>query len=285
MVIKETILELLVRLHEENGSDLHITVGAKPAVRAYGAIKFLEELPVLTSEDTRQLAYSMIREEQRKRFENEKELDFGYEQEGLGRFRCNFYFQRGGVAMAIRALPLKIPFMDEILLPEIMKSKIYLPRGLILITGPTGSGKTTTLAAMLNQINITESKHVVTLEDPIEFSHKHKTSIINQREIGVDSFSFAESMRRVLRQDPDIILVGELRDLETMSSAITAAETGHLVFSTIHTINAPMSIDRIIDVFPAEQQQMIRAQLANALELVLPDAFAPQRPPRPAGRL
>ena len=283
MALNETILELLVRLHEENGSDLHITVGAKPAARVYGKIKRMEDLPVLTSEDTRGLAYSMVREEQRKRFENEKELDFGYEQEGLGRFRCNFYFQRGSVAMAIRALPLKIPTMEEILLPEVVRDKIFLPRGLILVTGPTGSGKTTSLAAMINKVNETVPEHIITLEDPIEFSHSHRKCLINQREIGEDSFSFGEAMRRVLREDPDIIMVGEMRDLETMSASITAAETGHLVFGTIHTINAPMSIERIIDVFPAEQQPMIRAQLANALEVVMSQTLL-QRSDRP-GRL
>tara|TARA_B100000530_G_C15920669_1_gene473036 strand:- start:528 stop:1676 length:1149 start_codon:yes stop_codon:yes gene_type:complete len=283
MAIKETILELLVRLHEENGSDLHVSVGAKPSCRVFGEIKQFDDFPVLTSEDTRTLAYSMIREEQRKKFENEKELDFGYEQEGLGRFRCNFFFQRESVAFAIRALPLRIPTMEEILLPEIIKKKIFEPRGLVLVTGPTGSGKTTSLAAMLNHINEVTHKHVVTLEDPIEFSHQHKNSIVNQREIGVDSFSFAESMKRVLRQDPDIILVGEMRDLETIAAAITAAETGHLVFATIHTINAPMSIDRIIDVFPAEQQEMVRAQLANCIQVIMSQTLL-KRSDRP-GRL
>ncbi|MGH8104223.1 MAG: type IV pilus twitching motility protein PilT [bacterium] len=270
-----TILDLLVKCHEMNGTDLHLTPNLPPTVRTLGALTRLPDYSPLTSEDTRALAYSMIREERRKRFENEKELDFSYEQEGLGRFRCNLSMTRSGVTLAIRALPSKIPTMDEILLPAILKDKIYLPRGLILVTGPTGSGKTTSLAAMLNVVAQSRPLHMVTMEDPVEYVIPHGKANVNQREIGEHSFSFAESMRRVLRQDPDVILVGEMRDLETISTAITAAETGHLVFSTIHTINAPLSVDRIIDVFPAHQQSQVRAQLANALEVVLSQTLLP----------
>lgn len=270
-----TILDLLVKVHEMNGTDLHLTPGLPPTSRVLGVLIRLPDYGVLSSEDTRALAYSMIREERRKRFENEKELDFSYEQEGLGRFRCNLCMTRTGVTLAIRALPSKIPGMDELMLPPILKEKIYLPRGLILVTGPTGSGKTTSLASMLNVISQTRPLHMVTMEDPVEYVIPHGKANVNQREIGEHTFSFAEAMRRVLRQDPDVILVGEMRDLETISTAITAAETGHLVFSTIHTINAPLSIDRIIDVFPAHQQSQIRAQLANALEVVLSQTLLP----------
>lgn len=270
-----TVLDLLVKVHEANGTDLHLTPGLPPTIRVLGNLVRLTEYDVLNAEDTRALAYSMIREERRKRFENERELDFSYEQEGLGRFRCNLSLTRTGVTLAIRALPSRIPTMDELLLPPIMKEKIMLPRGLILVTGPTGSGKTTSLAAMLNVISQTKPLHVVTMEDPIEYVIPHGKANVNQREVGDHTFSFAEAMRRVLRQDPDVILVGEMRDLETISTAITAAETGHLVFSTLHTINAPLSIDRIIDVFPAHQQSQVRAQLANALEVVLSQQLLP----------
>ncbi len=271
-----TILDLLVKVHEMNATDLHLTPGVPPTVRVMGELVRLTEYEPLSPEDTRQLAYSLIREERRKRFENEKELDFSYEQEGLGRFRCNLSYTRLGVTIAIRALPNRIPTMEELLLPPILKEKIYLKRGLILVTGPTGSGKTTSLAAMLNVIAQTRKVHIVTMEDPIEYVIPHGLANVDQREVGEHTHSFAEAMRRVLRQDPDVILVGEMRDLETISTAITAAETGHLVFSTLHTINAPLTIDRIIDVFPAAQQGQIRAQLANALEVVLSQQLLPR---------
>ncbi|MHA2620746.1 MAG: type IV pilus twitching motility protein PilT [bacterium JZ-2024 1] len=271
-----TVLDLLVQVHEMNGTDLHICPGLPPTVRVMGNLVRLTDYEPLTAEDVRNIAYSMIREERRKRFENERELDFSYEQRGLGRFRCNLSMSRDGVVLAIRALPVRIPSMEELLLPPIMKEKIFLPRGLILVTGPTGSGKTTSLAAMLNVISQNRPLHMVTMEDPIEYVIPHGKANVNQREVGEHTLSFAEAMRRVLRQDPDVILVGEMRDLETIHTAITAAETGHLVFSTLHTINAPLSIDRIIDVFPSAQQMQIRAQLANALEVVMSQQLLPR---------
>ncbi|MHA2609764.1 MAG: type IV pilus twitching motility protein PilT [bacterium JZ-2024 1] len=274
-VSEYTILDLLIRVHEMNATDLHLTPGLPPTVRVLGKLIRLTDYEPLTAEDCRALAYSLIREEKRKRFENEKELDFSYEQQGLGRFRCNLSLNRLGVTLAIRALPNRIPTMEELLLPPIMKEKIFLPRGLILVTGPTGSGKTTSLAAMLNVIAQKQPVHIVTMEDPIEYVIPSAKANVNQREVGEHTHSFAEAMRRVLRQDPDVILVGEMRDLETIHTAITAAETGHLVFSTLHTINAPLSIDRIIDVFPSGQQAQIRAQLANALEVILSQQLLP----------
>ena len=236
-----TILDLLVQLVEHGASDLHLTAGVPPTLRVHGKLLRLDYKP-LTPEDVRSLAFSMIREDQRKKLEIDRELDFGYSQKGIGRFRCNLGFQRESVYMVMRAISEKIPSMEELMLPAIMKEVIMLPRGLCLVTGPTGSGKSTSLAAMLNVINESKDLHIVTMEDPIEYVHQHKRCNINQREIGSDTLSFAGALKRVLRQDPDIILVGEMRDLETISTAITAAETGHLVFATLHTNNAPLTI-------------------------------------------
>jgi twitching motility protein PilT len=269
-----TILDLLVQLVEHGASDLHLTAGVPPTLRVHGRLLRLDYKP-LTPEDVRSLAFSMIREDQRKKFELERELDFGYSQKGIGRFRCNLGFQRESVYMTMRAISEKIPSMEELLLPAIMKEVIMLPRGLCLVTGPTGSGKSTSLASMLNVINESKDLHIVTMEDPIEYVHQHKRCNVNQREIGSDTLSFAGALKRVLRQDPDVILVGEMRDLETISTAITAAETGHLVFATLHTNNAPLTIDRIVDVFPSEQQDQIRAQLANSLQCIMSQQLLP----------
>jgi twitching motility protein PilT len=269
-----TILDLLVQLVEHGASDLHLTAGVPPTLRVHGRLLRLDYKP-LTPEDVRSLAFSMIREDQRKKFELERELDFGYSQKGIGRFRCNLGFQRESVYMTMRAISEKIPTMEELLLPAIMKEVIMLPRGLCLVTGPTGSGKSTSLAAMLNVINESKDLHIVTMEDPIEYVHQHKRCNVNQREVGSDTLSFAGALKRVLRQDPDVILVGEMRDLETISTAITAAETGHLVFATLHTNNAPLTIDRIVDVFPSEQQDQIRAQLANSLQCIISQQLLP----------
>lgn len=269
-----TILDLLVQLVEHGASDLHLTAGVPPSLRVHGKLLRLDYKP-LSPEDVRALAFSMIREDQRKKYELERELDFGYSQKGIGRFRCNLGFQRESVYMVMRAISEKIPSMEDLILPPIMKEVIMLPRGLCLVTGPTGSGKSTSLAAMLNVINESKDLHIVTMEDPIEYVHQHKRCNVNQREIGSDTLSFAGALKRVLRQDPDVILVGEMRDLETISTAITAAETGHLVFATLHTNNAPLTIDRIVDVFPSEQQDQIRAQLANSLQCIMSQQLLP----------
>lgn len=269
-----TILDLLVQLVEHGASDLHLTAGVPPTLRVHGHLVRLN-YKALSPEDTRTLSFSLIREDQRKKFEIERELDFGYSQKGIGRFRCNLYWQRESVGIAMRAISEKIPTMEDLRIPKIMKEVIMLPRGLVLVTGPTGSGKSTSLAAMINVINETKDLHVVTLEDPIEYVHQHKKCNVNQREVGSDTLSFSGALKRVLRQDPDVILVGEMRDLETISTAITAAETGHLVFATLHTNNAPLSIDRIIDVFTAEQQDQIRAQLANTLQCIMSQQLLP----------
>jgi twitching motility protein PilT len=269
-----TILDLLVQLVEHGASDLHLTAGVPPTLRVHGKLMRLDYKP-LSPEDVRSLAMSMIREDQRKKLEVERELDFGYSQKGIGRFRCNLGFQRESIYMVMRAISEKIPSMEELILPPIMKEVIMLPRGLCLVTGPTGSGKSTSLASMLNVINETKDIHIVTMEDPIEYVHQHKRCNVNQREIGSDTLSFAAALKRVLRQDPDVILVGEMRDLETISTAITAAETGHLVFATLHTNNAPLTIDRIVDVFPSESQDQIRAQLANSLQCIMSQQLLP----------
>ena len=269
-----TILDLLVHLVEHGASDLHLTAGVPPTLRIHGKLVRLDYKP-LAPDDVRELAFSMIREDQRKKYELERELDFGYSQKGIGRFRCNLGFQRESPYCSMRAIPEKIPTMEELLLPPIMKEVIQLPRGLVLCTGPTGTGKSTSLASMVNVINETKDLNIVTLEDPIEYVHQHKRCNVNQREVGRDTLSFAGAMKRVLRQDPDVIMVGEMRDLETIGTTITAAETGHLVFATLHTNNAPLTIDRIVDVFPSEQQPQIRAQLANTLQCILSQQLLP----------
>jgi twitching motility protein PilT len=250
-------------------SDLHLTAQMPGCIRLHGAIRPIEGCPRLDNETIREMVFGILPASQRERFEDERELDTSHSIAGVGRFRVNVSLQRGTVAAALRPIPHDMPAFESLGIPESVRSFTELRRGLVLVTGPTGSGKSTTLASLVDIINRTKPLHIVTVEDPIEFLHEHKRSIINQREIGEDTFSFAESLRRVLRQDPDVILVGELRDLETISTALTAAETGHLVFATLHTQDAPQTVDRIIDVFPTSQQEQIRVMLAATLEGVV----------------
>jgi twitching motility protein PilT len=250
-------------------SDLHLTAQMPGSIRVHGAIRPIEGCPPLDNETLRDMVFGILPASQRERFEAENELDTSHSIAGLGRFRVNVSMQRGTVAAALRPIPHEMPEFDSLGLPEPVKSFTDLRTGLVLVTGPTGSGKSTTLASLIDIINRTKPLHIVTVEDPIEFLHPHKQSIVTQREIGEDTSSFAEALRRVLRQDPDVILVGELRDLETISTALTAAETGHLVFATLHTQDAPQTIDRIIDVFPTNQQEQIRVMLAGTLEGVV----------------
>src|SRR5881409_1882229 len=268
----DNLLELMV---EHGASDLHVTVGSPPAYRVRGHIVRAEGYEPFTPDDTRALLYRVLTSEQQKNFELKRQLDFAYAIPGLARFRVNVYYQREAVGAAFRLIPQEIKTLEELSLPPVLHSLATYPRGLVLVTGPTGSGKSTTLAAIIDEINRTRAEHILTVEDPIEFVHRHKKCIVNQREIGPDASSFAEALKAALRQDPDVILVGEMRDLETISTALTAAETGHLVFGTLHTQSAPSTIDRIIDVFPAEQQEQIRIQIANSLQGVVTQALLP----------
>jgi twitching motility protein PilT len=262
----DTLLERVVEL---NASDLHITAGSKPAVRLHGHIELLADFPELDPDMTRELIYRITTTEQQKRLEIDRQLDFAYGLRGLARFRVNAYYQREALAGAFRLIPTDIRALEELGLPSSLHELATKPRGLVLLTGPTGSGKSTTLASLIDEINRTRTDHIITIEDPIEFLHKHKRCIVNQREIGHDAVGFSEALRAALRQDPDVILLGEMRDLETIATALTAAETGHLVFATLHTQSAPSTIDRVIDVFPAAQQDQVRMQLANSLQGVV----------------
>ncbi len=260
---------LLARAVELSASDLHLTVGAPPAVRVHGRLEALPDTPALDPDASRTLLYRILTTEQQKRFELDRQLDLSYAVPGVARFRVNVYRQKESVAAAFRVVPDELKTLEELGLPQSLLSLTELPRGLVLVTGPTGSGKSTTLAALIDEINRTRSDHIITIEDPIEFLHRHKRCVVNQREIGADATDFGSALRAALRQDPDVILLGEMRDLETISTALTAAETGHLVFGTLHTQSAPSTIDRIIDVFPAEQQEQVRTQLAGALQGVV----------------
>jgi len=261
--------DLLRLMLQRGGSDLHLTVGSPPGIRQRGDIVPVEDMKPLTPRDTMEMILGLLSEEQRRRFETELELDFAYSIPGVSRFRANVFQQRNSMGAVFRVIPIKIPTMDELGLPKVCRFLADRPRGLVLVTGPTGSGKSTTLAAMIDHINDTRANHIITLEDPIEFMHRNKKCFVNQREVGEDTHSFAAALKRVLRQDPDVILVGEMRDLETISAAITAAETGHLVLATLHTTGGPETVDRVIDVFPPHQQQQVRMQLSNTLEGVL----------------
>jgi len=260
---------LLQEMIEREASDLHVTAGERPKLRIDGDITNSSIEQVLTPKDTLQLAYSVLTEQQKKRFEFEDELDFSFGIQNLARFRGNVFKQRGCVAMVLRMIPFSVRTFEDLGLPPVTAKLAERPRGLILVTGPTGSGKSTTLAAMLDKINKERKGHIITVEDPIEFIHRHQSCIVNQREIGTDTKSFAAALKYALREDPDIILVGEMRDLETIAAALTIAETGHLELATLHTNSAAESINRIIDVFPASQQPQVRAQLAFVLEGVL----------------
>ena len=275
MPAANSIDELLERMVEANASDLHVTTGTPPAIRVRGEVERLEGFDALTGEETQQLLYRILSSEQQKHLELNRQLDFSYSIPGLARFRVNIYFQRESIGAAFRLIPTELKTLEELGIPESLHVLAEKPRGLVLVTGPTGSGKSTTLAAIIDEINRNRSEHILTIEDPIEFLHRHKRCIVNQREIGPDATSFADALRAALRQDPDVILVGEMRDLETISTALTAAETGHLVFGTLHTQSAPSTIDRIIDVFPAEQQEQVRIQIANSLQGVVTQALLP----------
>ncbi len=269
------IIDILSRAVDARASDVHITVASPIMVRVNGKLVQLTQHKLMP-EDTKTLIQDMMTIDQIARFEDAGELDFSYSNPGLGRFRVNVFKQRGTYSMALRVVSLEVPSMEALTLPPIIKELTTKQRGLILVTGPTGSGKSTTLASMIDYMNNNKHDHIITIEDPIEYLHKHKNSIVNQREIGQDSNSFAAALRAGLRQDPDVILVGEMRDLETISTAITAAETGHLVLSTLHTVGAAKTIDRIIDVFPPHQQQQIRVQLASVLEAVVSQQLMPK---------
>lgn len=274
MLIEE-ILETVVAM---KGSDLHISAGLPPVVRVDGELQRLEA-PPLSPDDVETLLFPMLTNEQRRKLEQEWELDFSYGIQGLSRFRVNFYKDKGNYAAAFRVVESIVPSFEKLGLPEVVRKTAERPRGLVLVTGPTGSGKSTTLASMVDYINATRCEHILTIEDPIEFVHSSKKSVVHQRELGQDTRSFANALRSALREDPDIILVGEMRDLETISLALTAAETGHLVFGTLHTSSASQTIDRIIDVFPEGQQQQIRIQLSNSLVAVFAQTLLPRLQP------
>lgn len=270
-----TLRQLLEDMVQRKASDLHITAGVPPELRIDGAIT-PTEYEVLSPEKCIGLAYSVLSDDQRKRFETTKELDFSFGVKGLSRYRANVYLQRGVVSMAIRQIPYDIIPMDKLGLPPVVKEFTNRQKGLVLITGPTGSGKSTTLAAMLDKINATRQAHIMTIEDPVEYIHHHKKCIVNQREIGADTASFPTALKYVLRQDPDIILIGEMRDLETIEAALTIAETGHLVFATLHTNSTYEAVNRIVDVFPSDQQKQILTQLAFTLEGVVTQQLIPR---------
>jgi twitching motility protein PilT len=267
--------ELLASVVQHKASDLHLNVNAEPMLRRDGRLVPLN-LPKLKNEQIINLCYSVLTDEQKKDLENELELDFAFEIPGIGRFRANYYFERGNLAAAYRIIPPRPLSLDELNAPLIFKELIKKDKGLILVTGPTGSGKSTTLAAMLNEINEYYYKHIITIEDPIEFVHPHKKSLFSQREVGRDTKSFLRALRAALREDPDVILIGEMRDKETIGAAITAAETGHLVFGTLHTNSADQTINRIVNVFPAEEQDQIRTQLSMALAAVIAQTLIPK---------
>jgi twitching motility protein PilT len=271
-----TLSELLRKLDEMHGSDLHITTGSAPQIRVDGHLRPLEAYRLLTSADTKQLAYSVLTDAQKHRFEESLELDFSFGVKGLSRFRANIFNQRGAVGAVFRAIPYEIRPFEELGLPVVVKSLCDKPRGLILVTGPTGSGKSTTLAAMIDKINRDRHEHILTIEDPIEFLHNHKNCLVNQREVNADTRGFAEALRTALRQDPDVVLIGEMRDLETIEAALRIAETGHLTLATLHTNSAASTINRIIDVFPSDQQSQIRAQLSLVLEGILCQSLLPK---------
>ena len=267
--------QLLKTMIDKGASDLHITTGSAPLLRIDGQIVPLR-LPPLTPIDTKQLIYAILTEEQKVAFEKNNELDLSFGVKNLSRFRCNVFMQRGALAAALRAIPFRIMPFDELGLPPIVAELCSKPRGLVLVTGATGSGKSTTLATMVDKINTENRLHIMTVEDPIEFLHPHKMCLVNQREVGADTASFKIALKYILRQDPDVVLVGEMRDLETIEAALTIAETGHLVFATLHTNSCAQTINRIIDVFPANQQQQIRAQLSFTLQGVISQTLMPR---------
>jgi twitching motility protein PilT len=267
--------EILLSVVKQKASDLHLTAGVPPMLRIRGALVPMEGVPAMTATDTREIVYAVLNSSQRQRLETDWQIDFAYAVPGVGRFRVNAFFQRGSLGAAFRLIPSETVPIEALGLPPAIREFAKRPRGIVLVTGPTGSGKSTTLASIINEINETRDDHILTIEDPIEFLHRHKRCIINQRELGADAPSFALGLKAALRQDPDVILVGEMRDMETIATALTAAETGHLVFATLHTQDAPQTIDRIIDVFPPAQQGQIRAQLAIGLQGVVTQTLVP----------
>ncbi len=276
MMLESGLNDYLFDTIKAGASDLHITVGLPPMIRIHGKVQPLD-YPPLTSQTTREMIYDILANDQRQRLESEWELDFAYTLPRTARFRVNCYFQRGSMGAAFRTIPHEIKDFRELGLPDAIEQLADKPRGLVLVTGPTGSGKSTTLASMIDKINRERAEHIMSVEDPIEFLHTHKKCIVNQREVNQDTKSFAQALKHVLRQDPDVILVGEMRDLETIGLAISAAETGHLVFGTLHTQDAPQTVDRIIDVFPPSQQGQVRAQLAIALQGIITQTLIPKR--------
>jgi len=267
--------QMLKDVIEVNASDLHLTVGSAPMIRVRGELRGLDGYPQLTSKDTRDMVYGILSNDQRKRIEEDWQVDFSYSVPRMGRFRVNAYMQRASVGAAFRLIPSEIKSVDQLGLPTVVHEFVKKPRGFVLVTGPTGSGKSTSLAGMIDEINKSRKEHILTIEDPIEFLHRHKKCMVNQREIGNDAQSFQLGLKAALRQDPDVILVGEMRDLETISTALTAAETGHLVFATLHTQDTAQTIDRIIDVFPPHQQQQVRVQLSVALQGIITQQLLP----------
>jgi twitching motility protein PilT len=270
------INELLKKAHSSGASDLHIKVGSHPIVRINGELTAMTTENRLSQEDTLKIAFAVMNSGQRETFKKRNDIDFAYSVPGLGRFRCNVFIQRGTIGLVFRVIPMRIPTIEELNLPEIIKKIAMDPRGLILVTGTTGSGKSTTLAAMVDTINANRTEHIMTIEDPIEYLHRDKRSIVNQREIGNDTESFSKALRASLRQDPDVILVGEMRDFETIQTALTAAETGHLVMSTLHTVDASETINRIISVFPPYQHKQVRMQLASVLRSIISMRLVPK---------
>ena len=267
--------QLLKTMIEKNASDLHLTTGTAPQLRIDGKLHPLR-MPPLAPQETKQLCYSVLTDAQKHQFEEQSELDLSFSVQKLSRFRGNIFVQRGNVAGAFRAIPFKIHSFEELGLPEVVAKLAQKPRGLILVTGPTGSGKSTTLATMIDKINTERNEHIVTIEDPIEYLHSHKGCVVNQREVGADTQSFKDALKYILRQDPDVVLIGEMRDLETIEAALTLAETGHLCFGTLHTNSAAQTINRIVDVFPPYQQSQVRAQLSFVLEGVLCQNLLPR---------
>ncbi|MBV9293823.1 MAG: type IV pilus twitching motility protein PilT [Frankiales bacterium] len=268
------LTDLLIEVLDRKASDLHITAGARPTLRLNGSLAPMDERPIMTPPMIQRMLYAILTQKQRERFEEELELDFAYAVPGKARFRVNVYRQRDALGAAFRLIPYEIKPLEDLGIPPAVANFAMMPRGFVLVTGPTGSGKSTTLAAIVDLANRQRRDHIVTVEDPIEFLHRHKQCLVNQREVGEDTWSFQNALKHVLRQDPDIILVGEMRDLETISVALTAAETGHLVFATLHTQDAAQTVDRVIDVFPPHQQQQIRVQLAGALQGIVCQTLA-----------
>jgi twitching motility protein PilT len=266
---------VLTKMVQVRASDVHLSPGFPPAMRVRGRIVPMDDHPVLGPQETREIVYSILNDSQRKKFENNQQLDLAYSIPGVARFRVNCFFQRGSISAAFRHIPHGIQSLDSLNLPLVLEEFTKKPRGFVLVTGPTGSGKSTTLASMVDLINERREEHILTIEDPIEFLHQHKKCIVNQREIGADAHDFAVALKAALREDPDVILVGEMRDLETISTALTAAETGHLVFATLHTQSTAQTVDRIIDVFPAEQQHQVRMQLSIALQGIVTQQLLP----------